>query len=92
MVSFITIKSLKFFQWVPDLGQEYCALVEFETQESAQNACREINMKNREQKTFRVALLKPGARLRRTLYRKYKGEPDIASSNLLEDVKKELLG
>lgn len=59
--------------WIPDLGKKYCALVEFESQDEAQNACREINMKNRSNESLRVALLKPGARLRRTLYRKYKG-------------------
>ncbi|XP_078485481.1 la-related protein 6 [Ciona intestinalis] len=68
--------------WVPDLGKEYCALIEFETQEEAQGACREINMKNRDFNSLRVALLKPGARLRRTLYRKYKGEGDNETGQL----------
>nr|CAB3263387.1 la-related protein 6 [Phallusia mammillata] len=59
--------------WVPDLGQNPCAMVEFESQDEAQRACREINMNHRKFNSLRVALLKPGARLRRTLYRKYKG-------------------
>ena len=66
---------LKEFQmWVPDLGNSVCAVIEFETQEEAQAACREINMANREEGKLRVALLKPGARIRRTLYRKYKDD------------------
>ncbi|XP_076812198.1 uncharacterized protein LOC143459106 [Clavelina lepadiformis] len=72
---------LKEYQaWVPDLGQNYCALVEFENQDEAQRACREINMKNRTNESLRVALLKPGARLRRTLYRKYKGHDETSDT------------
>ena len=63
--------------WVPDLGVNHCAIVEFETQEQAQAACREINMINRADGKLRVALLKPGARIRRTLYRKYKEDDEI---------------
>lgn len=58
-------------QWVPDLGKRPCAIIDFESQESAQNACREINMTNKEGSLIRCALLKPGARIKRTLYRKY---------------------
>ncbi|XP_039261622.2 uncharacterized protein LOC120337800 [Styela clava] len=65
--------------WVPDLGSRVCAVVEFENQDEAQKACREINMQNRGQNTLRVALLKPGARIRRTLYRKYKD--DVVETN-----------
>lgn len=61
--------------WVADLGTRVCAVIEFENQEEAQKACREINMQNRGDNRLRVALLKPGARIRRTLYRKYKDEP-----------------
>jgi hypothetical protein len=64
----------EFTVWVPDLGKQHCAVIEFETQEEAQAACREINMANRAEGKLRVALLKPGARIRRTLYRKYKDE------------------
>lgn len=69
-----------FRSWVPDLGVKYCALVEFENQDDAQKACREINMRNREVNKFRVALLKNGARLRRTLYRVYKDENESGQS------------
>ncbi|CAG5108691.1 Oidioi.mRNA.OKI2018_I69.chr1.g3910.t2.cds [Oikopleura dioica] len=62
----------EFTMWVPDLGTTNCAVIEFETQDEAQAACREINMANRENGKLRVALLKPGARIRRTLYRQYK--------------------
>lgn len=62
----------EFTMWVPDLGTSVCAIIEFETQEEAQAACREINMANRAEGKLRVALLKPGARIRRTLYRTYK--------------------
>lgn len=62
----------EFTMWVPDLGNTTCAVIEFETQEEAQAACREINMANRMEGKLRVALLKPGARIRRTLYRTYK--------------------
>lgn len=66
----------EFTMWVPDLGVNPCAIVEFETQEQAQAACREINMINRADGKLRVALLKPGARIRRTLYRKYKEDEE----------------
>jgi RNA recognition motif-containing protein len=66
----------EFTMWVPDLGVNTCAIVEFETQEQAQAACREINMINRADGKLRVALLKPGARIRRTLYRKYKEDDE----------------
>lgn len=66
--------------WVPDLGINHCAVIEFETQEQAQAACREINMINRADGKLRVALLKPGARIRRTLYRKYKEDEDQPKS------------
>lgn len=66
----------EFTMWVPDLGVNHCAVIEFETQEQAQAACREINMINRADGKLRVALLKPGARIRRTLYRKYKEDED----------------
>jgi len=69
--------------WVPDLGNTICAVIEFETQEEAQAACREINMANREDGKLRVALLKPGARIRRTLYRVYKGD-EIEEMKALE--------
>ena len=71
--------------WVPDLGVNTCAVVEFETQEQAQTACREINMINREKGELRVALLKPGARIRRTLYRQYKegSQPQEVSLKIL---------
>lgn len=52
---------------------KYCAEIEFLSIDSAQKACREINMQNREANQFRVALLKGGSRLKRTLYRIYKG-------------------
>ena len=58
-------------QWVPDLGTKLCAAIYFEKSEDAQKACREVNMTNREDKNLRVALLKPGARIKRTLYQKY---------------------
>jgi hypothetical protein len=58
-------------QWVSDLGTKPCAVIDFETQEAAQNACREINMSNKGGHGIRCALLKPGARIKRTLYRKY---------------------
>jgi len=67
----------EFTMWVPDLGVNHCAIVEFETQEQAQAACREINMINRADGKLRVALLKPGARIRRTLYRKYKEDDEV---------------
>jgi len=67
----------EFSMWVPDLGVNHCAIVEFETQEQAQAACREINMINRADGKLRVALLKPGARIRRTLYRKYKEDDEV---------------
>ena len=70
----------EFTMWVPDLGVNTCAVIEFETQEQAQAACREINMINRADGKLRVALLKPGARIRRTLYRKYK-EGDEPKTN-----------
>merc|ERR1712141_144391 len=66
----------EFTMWVPDLGVNHCAVIEFETQEQAQAACREINMINRADGKLRVALLKPGARIRRTLYRKYKEDEE----------------
>lgn len=70
----------EFTMWVPDLGVNPCAIVEFETQEQAQAACREINMINRADGKLRVALLKPGARIRRTLYRKYKEDEELPAS------------
>lgn len=70
----------EFTMWVPDLGVNPCAIIEFETQEQAQAACREINMINRADGKLRVALLKPGARIRRTLYRKYKEEDESSAS------------
>jgi hypothetical protein len=69
----------EFTMWVPDLGSSVCAVIEFETQEEAQAACREINMANREEGKLRVALLKPGARIRRTLYRKYKDDEIVCA-------------
>merc|ERR1712048_742712 len=66
----------EFVMWVPDLGHNVCAVIEFETQEEAQAACRDINMANRDEGKLRVALLKPGARIRRTLYRKYKEDEE----------------
>jgi len=85
----------EFTMWVPDLGVNTCAVIEFETQEQAQAACREINMINRADGKLRVALLKPGARIRRTLYRKYK-EGDEPKTNAktadgLVESKKEIL-
>ena len=85
----------EFTMWVPDLGVNTCAVIEFETQEQAQAACREINMINRADGKLRVALLKPGARIRRTLYRKYK-EGDEPKTNAktadgLIESKKEIL-
>lgn len=61
----------EYAQWVPDLGTKPCAVIDFENQEAAQNACREINLSNRIGNGIRCALLKPGARIKRTLYRKY---------------------
>ena len=71
----------EFTMWVPDLGVNTCAVIEFETQEQAQAACREINMINRADGKLRVALLKPGARIRRTLYRKYKEGDEPKTNN-----------
>ncbi|CBY32358.1 unnamed protein product [Oikopleura dioica] len=70
----------EFTMWVPDIGTTNCAVIEFETQDEAQAACREINMANRQNGKLRVALLKPGARIRRTLYRQYK-EDDVKSTD-----------
>lgn len=75
--------------WVPDLGVNHCAIVEFETQEQAQAACREINMINRADGKLRVALLKPGARIRRTLYRKYKEDDEIPTMPKKQEATKE---
>ena len=75
----------EFTMWVPDLGVNPCAIVEFETQEQAQAACREINMINRADGKLRVALLKPGARIRRTLYRKYKEDEETPASKKPEN-------
>jgi hypothetical protein len=77
----------EFTMWVPDLGSSVCAVIEFETQEEAQAACREINMANREEGKLRVALLKPGARIRRTLYRKYKDD-EIIEEKQVQKVQK----
>lgn len=77
----------EFTMWVPDLGVNHCAIVEFETQEQAQAACREINMINRADGKLRVALLKPGARIRRTLYRKYKEDDEIPTIKKQEQTK-----
>lgn len=68
----------QYLQWVPDLGNKFCAAINFENPEDAQKACREVNMSNRAENTLRVALLKPGARIKRTLYRKY-GKDSIAA-------------
>jgi len=83
----------EFTMWVPDLGVNTCAVIEFETQEQAQAACREINMINRADGKLRVALLKPGARIRRTLYRKYKEgeEPTTNNQQPKPESKKEVL-
>merc|ERR1719197_999600 len=82
----------EFTMWVPDLGVNTCAVIEFETQEQAQAACREINMINRADGKLRVALLKPGARIRRTLYRKYKeGDDTKTNDQPKSDNKKESL-
>ena len=62
----------EYVQWIPDLGATPVAVVDFELKEDAQKACREVNMENRSDKSLRCALLKPGARIRRTLYRRYK--------------------
>jgi len=70
-----------FKMYVPDLGVKYCAEVEFISIDSAQKACREINMQNREANQFRVALLKGGSRLKRTLYRVYKDENEQARAS-----------
>jgi la-related protein 6 len=48
----------EFTMWVPDIGTTNCAVIEFETQDEAQAACREINMANRQNGKLRVALLK----------------------------------
>merc|ERR1712176_744498 len=79
----------EFTMWVPDLGVNHCAIVEFETQEQAQAACREINMINRADGKLRVALLKPGARIRRTLYRKYKEDDEIPTMPKKQEATKE---
>ena len=75
----------EYTQWVPDLGSKFCAVIDFESQDSAQNACREINMSNKVGSNIRCALLKPGARIKRTLYRKYNStnsfEGDSSSSS-----------
>merc|ERR1711990_1107796 len=82
----------EFTMWVPDLGVHTCAVIEFETQEQAQAACREINMINRADGKLRVALLKPGARIRRTLYRKYKeGDENKPEEQPKPESKKEVL-
>jgi len=82
----------EFTMWVPDLGVNTCAVIEFETQEQAQAACREINMINRADGKLRVALLKPGARIRRTLYRKYKeGDEPKTNDQPKPEPKKEVL-
>ena len=82
----------EFTMWVPDLGVNPCAIVEFETQEQAQAACREINMINRADGKLRVALLKPGARIRRTLYRKYKEDEELPSQSVKKTEPKEPKG
>lgn len=82
----------EFTMWVPDLGVNPCAIVEFETQEQAQAACREINMINRADGKLRVALLKPGARIRRTLYRKYKEDEELPASGAKKADSKEPKG
>jgi len=71
----------EYTQWVPDLGVKPCAIIDFEAQDSAQNACREINMSNKEGSSVRCALLKPGARIKRTLYRKYNSSSSCGSSS-----------
>lgn len=71
----------EYTQWVPDLGVRPCAIIDFESQDSAQNACREINMSNKEGSSVRCALLKPGARIKRTLYRKYNSSSSCGSSS-----------
>lgn len=73
----------EFTMWVPDIGTTNCAVIEFETQDEAQAACREINMANRQNGKLRVALLKPGARIRRTLYRQYKDDDVKSTDNKL---------
>merc|ERR1719394_1279312 len=79
----------EFTMWVPDLGVNTCAVIEFETQEQAQAACREINIINRADGKLRVALLKPGARIRRTLYRKYKEDDEIPTMPKKQEATKE---
>lgn len=51
---------------VPDMGSSLCAVVEYETEEEACIACRELNLK-RYSSGLRSALL--GPRLRRNLYK-----------------------
>lgn len=79
----------EYSQWVPDLGVKPCAIIDFENQEAAQNACREINLANRGGSGIRCALLKPGARIKRTLYRKYNSsnENTVCSSVATNDTR-----
>jgi len=75
----------EYSQWVPDLGSKPCAVIDFENQESAQNACREINMSQKGEDAtglIRCALLKPGARIKRTLYRKYNSTTSSEGSSI----------
>ena len=77
----------EYVQWIPDLGATPVAVVDFELKEDAQKACREVNMENRSDKSLRCALLKPGARIRRTLYRRYKEDEILGESGMGENNK-----
>ena len=75
----------EYAQWVPDLGTKPCAVIDFENQEAAQNACREINLSNRLGNGIRCALLKPGARIKRTLYRKYNSDTTVSTDKTISN-------
>lgn len=51
---------------VPELGKEMCAIIEYDSEEAAMNACRHFQMDVLEHNSMRVALL--GPRIKRNLY------------------------
>lgn len=66
---------------VPDMGTSLCAVVEYETETEACNACRELNSK-RFTSGLRSALL--GPRLRRNLYKAMPENDDSNPMNKLD--------
>jgi uncharacterized membrane protein len=66
---------------VPDMGNTLCAVVEYETETEACNACRELNSK-RFSSGLRSALL--GPRLRRNLYKAMPENDDSNPMNKLD--------